>query len=1024
MLKPSINNYRLFHHEGDIAIDNDLMVGGSLTVAQHARFKRTVYVEGTLVYRHLRGMDCGLFDTIEALQRVHPSPHRGQWAIVGTTVDQLALYTCLTHGVWTLLSEGQSLSEALHYDDFITGPITLDKVPEIQQYIDSLILTEIETRQAAIAAEQAAREAAITAEQEARQAAIAAEQAAREAAIAAEREARVSDILAERAARQTAISDLMMENGIHELRFVNIWADDGNLPSTFAGYAWHGTAHVLYHRSGTLVEAEMPRTDVLYVDTERNRLLRWNGQEMILLGGDQNTQNNPSDQSNPNTPSTPNTPNTPSIPNIPNTPIFRGFGEPDFQDPLRPEYYLVMDGQLVRESAEKQAQVKWGTAYYDWPLRCFNGEIDDEITIQSGSYDGEVFMPSERIIHKHGVEMQFTTDDVLYSTHHGCFVLKVVDGGTTKYYKKWGNFYEWTTKPVNGVATYKPRIDCVFSDIHLEDDPDVAGVVSPTSGTDFTPEATGQSRRHSYIWDNSQSAFVDITTLMTDFTKAVHDCLASTVGGKVKGDMRLSDRIYYIGDLGRFADNKIATYGTGKVCIWNGNAYDVRKLKPVGANQMDQDYITGISAAEGFTIDGGKGVLFYRAHTMFTPNSHGTTLVTAFNLGAAKNCVLRNLTLRVLRDRDNSSVAGEFGSSSNVAFSCSDSCMKAFAFGNTSENILLDNIDLQGFFEDFDGKDHLGHDITVRNLRSRDVMVNVNSGTGWTFENCDIAQRECAGIGAHVFYPQGIWQAVFRNCRIRQGRYTSVAIGLHEIRNVTRTIDGESVTTTGYADLLFDGCQIEGGYLFEGDNSDSHDLSTVTLRKSRVTQLYDMAMYDGGEDSGYGAVTRTVSCKRGAWIMEECSLELLTGSVFADFNSGGREATSVILRDTDVNTQKPSEGNIIDLSSNNAGKVTFDNVRANYLSGRGGAIYYDPQKCVTLDAINAKVFPNERASGTTVQRPTNIEVGYCYFDTSLGSGTPPNGKPIWASKITESTDIITGEVTRSVTWVDATGTVV
>ena len=240
-----------------------------------------------------------------------------------------------------------------------------------------------------------------------------------------------------------------------------------------------------------------------------------------------------------------------------------------------------------------------------------------------------------------------------------------------------------------------------------------------------------------------------------------------------------------------------------------------------------------------------------------------------------------------------------------------------------------------------------------------------------------------------------------------------------------RCVDGQvEWGCSRYADLLFDGCQIEGGYLFEGDNSDSHDLSTVTLRKSRITQLYDMAMYGGGEDSGYGAVTRTVSCKRGAWIMEECYLELLTGSVFADFNSGGREATSIILRDTDVNTQKPSEGNILDLSSNNAGKVTFDNVRANYLSGRGGAIYYDPQKCVTLDAINAKVFPNERASGTTAQRPTNIEVGYCYFDTSLGSGTPPNGKPIWASKITESTDIITGEVTRSVTWVDATGTVV
>lgn len=982
MLKPSINNYRLLHHEGDIAVDNDLMVGGSLTVAQHARFKRTVYVEGTLVYRHLRGMDCGLFDTIEALQRVHPSPHRGQWAIVGTTVDQLALYACQTHGVWSLLSEGQSLSEALHYDDFITGPITLDKVPEIQQYIDSLILTEIEARQAAITAEQTAREAAIAAERAAREVAIAAEQDAREAAIAAEHAACEAAIAAERSARQTAISELMLENGIHELRFVTIWADDGNLPSTFTGYAWHGTAHVLYHRSGTLVEAEMPRTDVLYVDAEGDRLLRWNGQEMVLLGGSSSDN-----QSDPNTPSNPNTPSTPSIPS------YRGFGEPDYQDPLRPEYYLEMDGQLVRESAELQSQVKWGVAYYDRPLRCFNGEIEGNITIQSGSYDGEVFMPSERIIHRHGVPMDFTTDDVLYSTHHGCFVLKVEDGGTTKYYKKWNNFYEWTRKPVNGFATYKPRTDCVYSDIHLEDDPEKAGIVSPTSGTDFTPSATGQSRRNTYIWDEGQSAFVDITTLMTDFTKAVHDCLASTEGGKAKGDMRLSDRIYYIGDLGRFADNKIATYGTGKVCIWNGNAYDIRKLKPVGVNQMDQDYLTGISAAEGFTIDGGKGVLFYRAHTMFTPIGHGATLVTAFNLGAAKNCVLRNLTLRVLRDRDNSSVSGEFGSNSNVAFSCSDSCMKAFAFGNASENILLDNIDLQGFYEDFDGKDHFGHDITVRNLRSRDVMVNVNSGTDWTFENCDIAQRECAGIGAHVFYPQGIWQAVFRNCRIRQGRYTSVAIGLHEIRDVTRTIDGESVTTTGYADLLFDGCQIEGGYMFEGDNSDSHDLSTVTFRKSRITQLYDMSMYAGGENSGFGAVTRVVSCKRGVWKMDECHLELLTGSVFADFNSGGREATSIVLRDTDVNTRKPSEGCILDLSSYNAGKVTFDNVRANYLSGRGGAIYYDPQ---TIRAFGWADTPD----------PSGLPAGYCYFNTD-------EGKPLWL-KYTDS-------VTQ---WVDGTGEVV
>ena len=94
-----------------------------------------------------------------------------------------------------------------------------------------------------------------------------------------------------------------------------------------------------------------------------------------------------------------------------------------------------------------------------------------------------------------------------------------------------------------------------------------------------------------------------------------------------------------------------------------------------------------------------------------------------------------------------------------------------------------------------------------------------------------------------------------------------------------------------------------------------------------------------------------------------------------------------------MNTRKPSEGCILDLSSYNAGKVTFDNVRANYLSGRGGAIYYDPQ---TIRAFGWADTPD----------PSGLPAGYCYFNTD-------EGKPLWL-KYTDS-------VTQ---WVDGTGEVV
>ena len=1018
-------NYRLLHHEGDVAIDNDLMVGGRLAVAQHARFKHTVYVEGTLVYRHLRGMDCGLFDTIEALQHVHPSPRRGQWAIVGTTVDQLALYACQTHGIWTMLSDGQTLAEALHYDDLITGPITLDKVPEIQQYIDNLVQTE---------------------------------RAARETAIAAEREAWEAAIAAEQTARQSAIADLMLGNGVQELRFVSIWADDGALPSIFSGYAWHGTAHVLYRRNGTIIEAELPRTDILYIDAEGNRLFRWTGQQMVELGGASAATDNPNDSSNPNNPSDPN------------NPIFRDLGEPDFQDAKRPEYYLEINGQRVRDSVELQAQVKWGIPLYDWPLRCYNGAVSVpsvavsqqpqpspgqmEAQSQTPATDAVVFAPAERIVYKMGVSsIQYTTNDVYFNTVTKAFVLVI--GGTA--YTSWGNSDEWND-PVTGMA----RTDCVFSDISADPDvpaaalynerdyiihrdTDVTDIANIPRGTQRWSEEQvtniDQARRISSIFNPETQTLVDITTLMTDFTQAVHDAAEAN-----NGSLTLSRRVYF---MGNFIDNSRAKINISQqeefLIDGQGGTLFVRRpndgpgypqrgisaqhrseetilLKAEAAKATCQQRYEDYIAQHPTETDYDPTVTLSPYNADDKPTATTVLPATLINI-AQSSGTIRDITIAALRDKDNGAPAGHWRMSS------SDSRINgidlAASTNVANHDICIQNITFYGMYEDIrshSGSNSSNHHVHIEGWKSRECTQNVPNGFGWTIENADLRQNDYVGAGVHIFYGQGKLTGFWvKDSRFQGGRYSGVMLTLHEL-------NGSAGNYSHARDLHFSGCEFRGCQLIGGAPykgwchfhdctfTQTHDTivdnDNHEVRASAINMMYTHMWFKDCRFDLYRYALANTGATTVRAVFDNCSLVTRDVTSVVDPSSfGGVIYHSDMELPYKSGTTTPLDWGVSDLR---VGTIAlFSGVRDD-----------DGELINKLPDIITSRIKKASTKGSTAQRPTDVEPGFCYFDTSLGGTAIPNGKPIWASKVTESTDIVSGEVTRSVTWVDATGTIV
>ena len=70
--------------EGDLSVNNDLTVGGVLRA------------------KAVKQPNCGLFESLSALQAKYPNPEVGMWATVGNTIPA-TVYLCAEEGVWKTL---------------------------------------------------------------------------------------------------------------------------------------------------------------------------------------------------------------------------------------------------------------------------------------------------------------------------------------------------------------------------------------------------------------------------------------------------------------------------------------------------------------------------------------------------------------------------------------------------------------------------------------------------------------------------------------------------------------------------------------------------------------------------------------------------------------------------------------------------------------------------------------------------------------------------------------------------------
>ena len=140
------DGYRLTHQEGDLAVSNDLTVGGRLKVMQHAVVRRDLRVEGDLICRHLRGHDRGLFASYERLAEACPSPHRGDWALVGTDARP-ALWCCDTERQWQCVNPQVALDGTFDLDAYNEARDVVDAISAAGYIFAGVALPETHPRQ-------------------------------------------------------------------------------------------------------------------------------------------------------------------------------------------------------------------------------------------------------------------------------------------------------------------------------------------------------------------------------------------------------------------------------------------------------------------------------------------------------------------------------------------------------------------------------------------------------------------------------------------------------------------------------------------------------------------------------------------------------------------------------------------------------------------------------------------------------------------------------------------------------------
>lgn len=459
-----------------------------------------------------------------------------------------------------------------------------------------------------------------------------------------------------------------------------------------------------------------------------------------------------------------------------------------------------------------------GIDFYDWPIVCFGGMVNNEIT-DSGNTTVFVPAPSERLwgdkvgvavdskgnlIYSPGnIGLSVTAADVIYSTLLGKFLLHY-DG---KYYSSWGNSDVWN----NSVGT--PRTDTVFSDISIRETPVSYNYPS------FENNIRGrQGQRVSYVYKeeagtdisgtmwNAQS-FVDIDRLMHNDCNSFYSWLAKAEDGY---ELRLTKgKVYYV---------KVP-----KV-TYNGSSWDDVHLPYVfGGKSSTKNYNGAIIDFEGAVIFLRLDDPGYPHHSYYDASKkahktdmYSTAETAVFLLYAAQNITFKNLTVRALRDRD----AGCVGSVSRL--STSDSALKLFKFADTNDgyfadNVKIENLDVRNMNTDFDlnatERERIGR-IEIDGWKSVGVCWNTIRGIDLVIRNADVTTaRYIGGCGYHIFYFQNNMNSFL--CCDSTFRH---ADHFNEIM-----VSYSDRMTRGNIPLVFKNCTFVGGnmfkpypYIFEG----------------------------------------------------------------------------------------------------------------------------------------------------------------------------------------------------------------
>lgn len=390
-----------------------------------------------------------------------------------------------------------------------------------------------------------------------------------------------------------------------------------------------------------------------------------------------------------------------------------------------------------------------GINYYDWPLACFNGFVNDEVEIEETESDIEIYAPGERIMFKYnspndkdyaGRDMSHLANEVVFNSAINKFLLL----NDNKYYDKWANSSVWND-PHTGLA----RTDTVFNDIREltlaeksgynyrgDDEVSPAEIIAFNDLGNLFPLAD----RRSYVFksDIEEPTLVELYETMTDDSEALCEWFAAN-NGKT---MKLRPCAIYYFRKGK-KDGNLVPLGCNTANA-NDDSLTVQNMFTLNTHTT----IIGNGATLfPHRIDPGWPCLRTAGSTPTTDNQEKGTSTRVFYLLHTHDVKITNVNIKTLRDKDGNTPDG-----SNSRFSTSSSNIVGLhSKEDDNTDIVVHNIEALNLSALFDVQ--LGSRFDIKNIKNYNAG---NEGFGVSdsvFQNLDYTMTPYLGSdGKHMFY--------------------------------------------------------------------------------------------------------------------------------------------------------------------------------------------------------------------------------------------------------------------------------